>query len=192
MAKEIQKTLNNRKEEILFKELEQQGVQKWRERWINHMALPDGTDPHTTDLKLREKYGINIVVLVREGENIVAPQATEILYPGDSVLCFATDSEIEKFKDDVEAQAEPSNLNQDVDAYDIKRLRVDENSQIKGVSIQKSGIREKFGCTVVGLERGTNRFRSPSSEMPLESNDVLWIVGERGKLLHLEGLFTTQ
>lgn len=55
MAKETQKTLNNREKELLFKELERQGTQKWKERWTTHMALPEGVDSYTNDLKLREK-----------------------------------------------------------------------------------------------------------------------------------------
>jgi len=142
------------------------------------------------DLKLRETYGINIVVVVRDGENIVSPQADKVLYPGDSILCFATDAEMERFKDDVEDNQILSSPGREVDTYEIKCLRVQSRSQIKGVSIQKSGIREKFGCTVVGLERGVQRFRSPSSEMPLEIDDVLWIVGQRENLLSLEEVFS--
>ncbi|MDI6603438.1 MAG: hypothetical protein QME57_05055 [Patescibacteria group bacterium] len=55
MAKEIQKTLNKEEKGILLRELEKQGIQKWHERWIRHMALPEDIDPYTNDLELREK-----------------------------------------------------------------------------------------------------------------------------------------
>jgi len=55
MAKEIQKSLNDREREILLKELEKQGIKKWYERWIKHMALPEEINPYTNDLKSREK-----------------------------------------------------------------------------------------------------------------------------------------
>lgn len=55
MAKETQEVLNNKEKELLLKELERRGVEKWRKRWTIHMAIPESIDPYTNNLKLREK-----------------------------------------------------------------------------------------------------------------------------------------
>lgn len=141
------------------------------------------------ELKLREQYGLNVVVIVRDGEHIVAPQATEVLYPSDRLLCFATDSEIERFRRDISLPSGSELVPQQIEAYDIRRLRVKEASKLRSASIRQSGIREQFGCIVVGLERGGQRIRSPASDLSLEADDILWVVGERRKLETLEPVF---
>jgi len=141
------------------------------------------------DLKLREKYGLNVVVIMRDGENIVAPTPNESLYPGDRILCFATDSDIERFKNDLEIRQQTNPAIQDLEAYDISKMRVQKNAGILGVSIRQSGIREKYTCIVVGLERKGERLISPSSDTALEEGDILWVVGERGNLQRLGKAF---
>jgi hypothetical protein len=55
MAKEIQEDLTNEEKNALLKELEKQGIEKWKKRWIFHMALPEGFNFFSEDIKLREK-----------------------------------------------------------------------------------------------------------------------------------------
>jgi len=134
------------------------------------------------ELKLREKYGLIVVVIVREGENIVAPKATEPLYPGDGLFCFATDAEVETFKQDIRADGERPGAERDFNNYEMKKLKVSTESRFTNKTIRTSGIREEFGCIVVGLERQGQRIRSPSSEIVLVPEDLLWVVGETKKL----------
>lgn len=135
------------------------------------------------DLQLREKYGLNVVIIVRDGENIVAPMATETIYPSDALLCFATDAEIERFREDLDATSEPlATIQEDAESYELRRFKIAAGTRFDGVSIRGSGIRERFNCMVVGLERDGQRIRSPHSLMPLQEHDVLWIVGHRKHL----------
>lgn len=134
------------------------------------------------ELQLREKYGLNVVVIIRGKENIVAPKASEPLYPSDRLLCFATDNEIERFKDDVESFERSLNTQKGLEAYDMRRFKVRKESELNGVSIRESGIRERFGCIVVGLERDGKRIRSPGSDTRLATEDVIWVVGEANDL----------
>ncbi len=46
------------------------------------------------ELRLTEKYGLNIVVISRDGRDVVAPKASALIFPGDKLLCFATDVEV--------------------------------------------------------------------------------------------------
>jgi CPA2 family monovalent cation:H+ antiporter-2 len=134
------------------------------------------------DLQLREKYGLNVVVVVRDGENIVAPKASEILYPGDLMLCFATDEEIDRFRSDIQIDSAKEGGTSSQESYDLRRFMIRPSSQFSNVDIKTSGIHAKYDCIVVGLERGGKRVPSPKSETVLAENDVLWIVGERSKL----------
>jgi CPA2 family monovalent cation:H+ antiporter-2 len=136
-------------------------------------------------LQLRERYGVNIVTIIRDGENIVAPNANEILYPGDRVLCFATDTEIEKFEESVRSPDTSKIRPSEADEYKLQRVKITDGSPLKHMSIRSSGIGENFGCIVVGMERSGDRIRSPKPDLVLVENDILWIAGGVGNLERL-------
>jgi CPA2 family monovalent cation:H+ antiporter-2 len=143
-------------------------------------------------LGLREKYGLNIVVVSRDGQDIVAPTAKDILYPGDKLLCFATDSEIERFRSDLALEQLAQTGGQQSEDYEIRRFRVRNESAMNNVSIRHSGIREHFDCIVVGIEREGKRLRSPESKMIITEGDLLWVVGDSSRLKELMLKFESQ
>ncbi|MDE7074086.1 MAG: TrkA C-terminal domain-containing protein, partial [Odoribacter sp.] len=49
---------------------------------------------------------------------------------------------------------------------------------VRGKSMRESGIRERFKCVVVGVERGAEFFRNPDAGTVFEEGDFVWIVGE--------------
>ena len=138
-----------------------------------------------SNLQIRERYGVNIVTIIRDGENIVAPNANEILYPGDRVLCFATDAEIEQFEESVRSPDTSKIRPSEADEYKLQRVKITDGSPLNHMSIRSSGIGENFGCIVVGMERSGDRIRSPKPDLVLVENDILWIAGGVGNLERL-------
>ena len=51
-----------------------------------------------------------------------------------------------------------------------------------GKSIRESQIREKTHGIIVGIERNGKRILNPESHWILESDDILWIAGDRKKI----------
>ena len=51
-----------------------------------------------------------------------------------------------------------------------------------GKSIRDSEIREKTHGIIVGIERNGKRILNPESHWILESDDILWIAGDRKKI----------
>jgi CPA2 family monovalent cation:H+ antiporter-2 len=162
--------------------------------WDAHLAEIT-VDPHSSivgqtliELGLRERFGMNVVVIQRGEKDIVAPKATERIYPGDVILCFGTDEELERF--DAELIRHPEVLDEDEDAsYALRPFEVQNNSRVLHRSIRDSGIREQFDCMVVGIERQGQRLRSPKSDLVLEEKDLLWVVGNVRQLHHLQEHF---
>ena len=59
------------------------------------------------------------------------------------------------------------------------------NEAFIGKSIRESELREKTNGLVVGLERRGKRILNPESQLILEKDDILWIVGSRKLLTNL-------
>jgi CPA2 family monovalent cation:H+ antiporter-2 len=133
------------------------------------------------ELRIREKYGVSIVLIERGTRKIKAPNKDEILFPLDTVKVIGTDDQLKKFREFIEIKAselDDSNL----DSYGLKGCILNDSSEFLGKTIRDSGIREMTEGLVVGLERGAERIINPDTLIVLEEGDLLWIVGNIRKL----------
>ncbi len=69
--------------------------------------------------------------------------------------------------------------------YGVRRYKVGSNSPLRDLSIRDSGIREKYNSIVVGLERNGLKTKSPSPQTLIHEGDLLWVVGDLGRLTAL-------
>jgi CPA2 family monovalent cation:H+ antiporter-2 len=141
------------------------------------------------EVALRERFGMNVVVIQREGRDIVAPRAMERIYPGDVILCFGTDEELERFEIELIRSRSLSEGHEEV-SYGLRSFEVQKDSQVEQKSIRESGLQEQFDSMVVGIERQGQRLRSPKSDLILEEKDLVWVVGSFRQLHRLEEHFS--
>ncbi len=138
-------------------------------------------------MQLREKYGVNIAFIERGNKLISAPGKDEKLYPYDEIGAIGTDIQLQRFTKMAEANEDVLNPETEAiaEAMSLEKLVVDEHTGLKGLSIRNSAIREKTQGLVVGIERKGQRILNPSSDTVFEWNDVIWLVGDRRKILVL-------
>lgn len=134
------------------------------------------------ELEWREKYGINIVYIKRGGKIINAPDRNQILLPFDRIGIIATDEQIQIFKPVFDLVEIGVASEVDLDTIVLDNIIVNEYTQLKGLNIRSSGLREKTNGLVIGIERKNERILNPDSTMIFEWDDVVWIVGERKKI----------
>lgn len=136
------------------------------------------------DLGWREKYGINIAYIKRGEKLIHAPGRDEKLFPLDQVGIIATDEQMQTFKPVFDATESVDN-GVTINDITLQKIVVDENTQLRGQSIRASGIREHARGLVIGIERGNQRMLNPDSQTIFEWDDVVWLVGDRKKIMEL-------
>ncbi len=129
------------------------------------------------ELQMREQHGINIVAIKRGSKIMVAPKANDVLLPDDQLLFLGTDDEVEKIRDLFEHPNEEQEEIPELSTYSLRKILVRDGSPLAGLSILQSGIREKFGGMVVGVERQGKREFNPKSNFVISVNDILFIVG---------------
>lgn len=135
------------------------------------------------DIKVREKFGVTIVMIERGKNKITAPDQYQCIFPHDRVFVIGTDEQIEAFKCAAEAmhmdkESWPAN-------YALERYLISEKSPFLGQTIRHSGIRENTHGLVVGIERLGTRILNPDSMLALEVGDILWIVGDPNRIRKL-------
>ena len=155
--------------------------------WDGHMAeftiapASNLAGKSLKSLKIREQFGINIASIKRGDITINIPIRTERLFPGDEINVIGTDEQVKLFKnylDKNEIDEPETYIREDII---LQQLEL-KNRVCIGKSIRESQIREKTHGIIVGIERNGKRILNPESHWILESDDILWIAGDRKKI----------
>jgi monovalent cation:H+ antiporter-2, CPA2 family len=197
-------TLFNKKLQSFYERLEHRFLSNLNERqlqkvvrqeitpWDAHLATFDvpkefilaGKQLH--DIKLREKYGVNIALIERGKLSIISPDRYERLYPGDKLSIIGTDEQLGKIRVIFENQdLTESDVQQD--EITLQNFTVIKDSRLYNQTIRKSGIREEAKALVVGLEKNGQRILNPDSTIQLHEGDIVWIVGVKQKIVDFLG-----
>jgi CPA2 family monovalent cation:H+ antiporter-2 len=158
--------------------------------WDGHMAIFDIAAESNIageslkNLQMRENLGINIVSIKRGDITIHIPSRNERIFPGDEICVIGTDAQVQQFKkylDQHEMDVSPETVEPDIVLRQIEL----KNHTFIGKSIKESKLREKTQGLIVGIEKRGNRALNPESNVILEKDDILWIVGNKKLLADL-------
>jgi CPA2 family monovalent cation:H+ antiporter-2 len=135
-------------------------------------------------LRVREKMGINIAFIKRGEIMIKIPTKNERLFPGDEICVIGTDAQVKEFKNYLLRNEIEIPKNVEKAEIILQQLELDKEELI-GKSISQSLIREKANGMVVGIERNGKRLLNPESDLILEKDDILWVVGDKKRMSKL-------
>ena len=131
-------------------------------------------------LNFGQRFGIQVVSILRGGLRINIPKATDRVFPQDRIQVIGSDSDLEAFGNQLTASA----IDLEDERYHssemlLRCVPIDGNSPFLGRTIRDAGIREKWHCLVAGVEKVDGALHTPDQHIPFEEGDVLWIVGEK-------------
>lgn len=138
------------------------------------------------ELQWRENAGVNIACIHRGDHNIRIPKADEHIFPYDEISLIGTDEQLAKIETIISPK-KSSDLVIDDPNVSLQAITIREDSEFIGKSIRNSGIKIKVKGLVVGVERDGIRYLNPESDWVLEIGDIVWIVGDTGKISKLIG-----
>ena len=135
---------------------------------------------------LREKYGLNVVAIERNGGTVLAPTPDIAFKEGDVMLL---EGRLEEFRQrDVEPYLEILPMRKynepDLESAQIVVLEVvlSPRSQLVGQTLKETHFREKYGMTVLAIWNGERVFRTGLQDLKLAYGDSLLLQGPRSKL----------
>jgi CPA2 family monovalent cation:H+ antiporter-2 len=142
------------------------------------------------ELNFRQFFGVNIVTIIRGDIRINIPKGDERIYPNDHIVVLGTDKQMELFEKrladkrlkyaDYEEQKTPE--------VRVVQIQIEPYSELIGTTILTSGIQEKYGCLLVGIERDNCSIQNPGLDLQLEENDILWLIGEYDNILKIKDI----
>jgi len=127
------------------------------------------------ELQVREDLGINIAFIKRGELTIQIPNKLERLFPGDEICVIGTDEQVEQFSNYLKLNEIKEPLKKDNNLV-LKQIELN-NPEFIGVSVGQSKLRERTNGLLVGIERNGQRILNPESNIVLQKDDILWIVG---------------
>ncbi len=174
------------------------GLQSVMSAWDAHIVemkvnpLAEYAGKTLLELGWREQYGVNIVYIKRGEKLIHAPNRNNRILPFDEVGILATDDQIQVFKPIFDSEEQMHVEEVLSDDISLQKILVDEHSKLKGLTIRNSGLREHTDGLIVGIERNQDRILNPDSFTVFEWGDIIWIVGNRKKILEFKKLQDTK
>jgi CPA2 family monovalent cation:H+ antiporter-2 len=133
------------------------------------------------ELRLREEMGINIAFIKRGEIMVKIPTKNERLFPGDEICVIGTDAQVKEFKGYLHQHEFEPPKNVEKPEIILQQLELNKVDLI-GKSISQSLIREKANGMVVGIERNGKRLLNPESDLVLQKDDILWVVGDKKRM----------
>jgi CPA2 family monovalent cation:H+ antiporter-2 len=139
------------------------------------------------EFNFRQKYGINIVRIVRGERKINIPNGNEYLYPYDRIVVLGTDRQMERFQRVLDANKKLYDSQKETEAplVTIGQIQISETSSLIGKTIRNSGIQTEYNCLVVGIERGEYSQQDPALDFEFMCDDIVWLVGEYDNIVKL-------
>lgn len=137
------------------------------------------------ELNFRQKCNVNVVTVVRGDTRINIPGGNVRIYPFDKLVVVGSDDDLAKFRQYIEDRyRESQNLNaEERRDMSIEQIIVDEESGLIGKTILESGLRDKSGCLVIGIERDSLSLKNPPPSTVFEQGDIVWVVGEEENIM---------
>jgi CPA2 family monovalent cation:H+ antiporter-2 len=68
---------------------------------------------------------------------------------------------------------------------ELKQFVIATDSPFLGKNIRESGLRDRFKCLVVGVEKQDGELHAPDVSAAFEEGDVVWVVGEKNDVKKL-------
>ena len=132
------------------------------------------------ELQLGRKLGIHVSSILRDGRRLNIPYGAERIFPADRLQVIGSDEQITEVCKVLETAVIPDEegLYEDREMI-LRQVVINGNSPVLGKALRESGIRERYGLLVVGIEQGQQNLTSVNPNHVFEYGDVVWMVGER-------------
>lgn len=159
--------------------------------WDAHMAelqisadMP-GVGKTLRELSWREKYGINVAIIERGNNIINTPKRGQVIFPGDIISVIGTDDQLDAFRTEMEVAKSFIVEKKPVEVV-LEHFIIGEKSTFANKNIRQGEIREKIHGIVVGIENEDGRLVNPDSSYVIRVGDIVWVVGDKLRLLSLQ------
>ncbi len=129
-------------------------------------------------LNLGHLYGVHVSSIMRATFRLNIPDGDYLIFPGDRLQVIGSDEQVSKLSQAAAQQVIGEDPDLEHREMKLRQLIIGPESIFVGKSLENSGIRDKYGCMVIGLEEGKANLSPFPPKRKFMEGDIIWIVGE--------------
>lgn len=134
------------------------------------------------ELQLRNRFGVHVSSIRRGRQRIHIPNGDTLLFPADNLQVIGSDPQLQAFGEAMRKELLPEQPYGEQQEMRLRKIILGHNCPFIGQTLQQSGIRDQYGCMVVGVDEGQKNLTQVSPARKLEQGDIIWVVGEKQSL----------
>ncbi len=143
-------------------------------------------DKAIAETQLGEAFGLTVLGIIREGQQLLMPKPGEKFLPGDRLLVQGSIKDLSLLQRlmDIEISEEHIPAAQSLETPDVLMAEVvlAPRSLLAGKTLRDINFRKKYGLTVLAIWREGRAYRTNLHNLPLRFGEALLLYGKREKL----------
>lgn len=196
--------LSNLNEKQLAENVDKNANHHWLDETllVAKTTMPQNLDiigKSLAELRWGAIYQINVIKIVRGKRHINIPEGNELIHAGDTLFAIGDKTQLDTWLLSIGAHDERQDHMPDLRTFINKQdkvaghdqlfsyaIKVDRGMGLAYKSIRESGLKHRFNCILIGMERNMLPIINPNPDMVLRNGDLLWLLGTNkmgGKLL---------
>ena len=137
-------------------------------------------------LGLRNKFGVLVSSILRASRRLNIPDGKSVIFPGDILRVVGTDAQVTALNSALTTEVYGEDPEFEKREMRLRRIVITPSIPFIGKTLRESGVRDKYGCMVVGMEQGEESLTAMNPDQRFEEGDIIWIVGEEEALKAFE------
>jgi CPA2 family monovalent cation:H+ antiporter-2 len=133
-------------------------------------------------LNLGRRYGIHVSSILRAGHRLNIPDGNMPIFPTDRLQVIGTDDQLNQLHQALEKEVMADDPDVEQREMRLQSISLRQGHPFIGHTMKEAGIREQYGCMVVGLEEGREQLSQVSPQYRFKQDDIIWMVGEKDSL----------
>ena len=134
------------------------------------------------DLQFRNRFGVHVSSILRGSLRINIPNGRQIIFPGDRISVIGSDEQLKNFSQAIASELIPEDPEIEKREMKLRKFILSDGTPFIGKTLADSGIRDRYGCMVVGVEEGQENLTLVDPQRKFEKGDIIWLVGEEADL----------
>ena len=134
------------------------------------------------DLQFRNRFGVHVSSILRGSLRINIPNGRQIIFPGDRISVIGSDEQLKNFSQSIANEHIPEDPEREKREMKLRKFILSDGTPFIGKTLAESGIRDRYGCMVVGVEEGQENLTLVDPQRKFEKGDIIWLVGEEADL----------
>ena len=134
------------------------------------------------ELSLGQRFGVHVSSILRGKRRLNIPNGDDYVFPGDKIQVIGSDEQLTHLSNLINNEVYEEDFNIENREMKLRQIVISSKCRFLGKTLKESGIRDKYNCMVVGMEKGEDELAPIDPSSPFKEGDILWVVGEKSSL----------